>query len=184
MNIPELAKTFFQSLDEEIGPFDRPLQFHPFPFDAGGSLNFLSIGAGKRPFVTYVSWDLFGHPDQRRGDLGRYELITTCDSEDWCLGAVTNIGKQSLQELFSPGDTLDIGAWVGRENALQGVVFEEVFKTKIGNVQCGLLGCIGITRPELEFAIKEGASSLIERLKRNGIYPHTVSGRKTVNLSA
>src|SRR4051794_22264043 len=112
MLIEKLAKTFFNILDDEIGPFDRPIQFRPFPFTAGGTLNFLTIGAGRVVFVTYVSWDLFGHPEQKRGQLGRYEFLTVCDHEDWCLDIITKVGRQSLRITFDPGDTLDISAWV------------------------------------------------------------------------
>src|SRR5688572_27429193 len=113
MSVPQLAKAFFRHIDKSIGPFDRPFQFQVFPFDAGGGLNLLTVGAGRGDqFVTYVTWDLLGNEEQKRGHLGRYELTAICDDGDWCQDVLTKIGRQSLREVFEPGDTLDLGIWV------------------------------------------------------------------------
>ena len=183
MSVSKLSKIFFQLIDERIGPFDRPFQFRPFPFDTGGSLNFLTIGAKNgEPFTTYVSWDLFGHEKQKRGKLGRYELLAVCDDENWCVDVLTQIGRQGLNEIIESGDTFDIGPLVKPEMTLQGVIFEEAFRTKlrrwISSEPCGLLRCIGVTRPELEFARKHGVPTLIDKLKRAGLYPKTIVQRK------
>ena len=62
MSVSKLSKNFFQLIDERIGPFDRPFQFRPFPFDAGGSLNFLTIGAKNgEPFIA---WDILYDKNQ------------------------------------------------------------------------------------------------------------------------
>jgi hypothetical protein len=183
MNLTKLSKTFFDIIEKRIGPFDRPFQFRPFPFDSGGALNFLTVGAGREKFVTYVSWDLFGHEEQKRGKIGRFELLTSCDTEQWCVDVITNVGRQTLVELFEPGDTMDISAW-GTRFGLDGIIFEEVFCTKIRiglrHENCGLLRCIGITKSELEFAREHGSQALIECLKRNGIYPTTIPHRPSI----
>ncbi|MCX6923232.1 MAG: suppressor of fused domain protein [Verrucomicrobia bacterium] len=179
MNVSLLSKEFFRVIDERIGPFDRPFQFQVFPFDAGGALNFLTVGVGRgEPFVIYVTWDLFGHEQQKRGSFGRYELLATCDDDQWCSDVLTKIGRLGLQELFEPGDTLDIGQWVSAAAPIQGVVFEDAFSTELLGEPCGLLRCIGVTRPELEFAMKHGTPALIERLDRAHVYPHTMIDRK------
>lgn len=49
--------------------------------------------------------------------------------------------------------------------------------------QCGLLRRIGVTRPELEFAIKEGTPSLVECLKRGHVYPRTELYTASVDLN-
>ena len=186
MSVTTLSKAFFQLIDKSVGPFDRLFAFRPFPFEAGGALNFLTVGAGREQFVTYVSWDLFGHEKLKRGKLGRCELLAVCASEQWCLDVVTNIGRQMLEEVFDPGDTMDISAW-GAPFGLEGIVFEAAFSTQIRNVlrreKCGLLRCIGITQAELEFARSQGAEALVERLKRAGVYPKTVLNRPTIDLS-
>ena len=188
MNLPELSKKFFCAIEERLGPFNRPFQFQVFPFDAGGSLNFLTSGnSTQNEFVTYISWDLFGNHQLKHGSLGRYELLSTCDDAAWCRDILNKIGRQSLQEIFEPGDTLDIGAWVNADLPIQAVVFEEVLRLKIGALtreRCGLLRCIGVTRPELEFAVKRGTPVLLERLKQAGVYPRTMTcARPAVDLS-
>lgn len=186
MNISELAKAFFKTIDERIGPFDRPFQYRPFPFDAGGALNLLTVGVGRESFVTYVSWDLFGHPEQKRGSLGRYELLAVCDDSQWCIDILSKIGRQSLQTLFHPGDTLDISPWVNSEDVIRGIVFEQELQTQIQiglhREDCGLLRCIGITQAELKFASKQGVPALVERLKQGGVYPRTIVRRESVDL--
>lgn len=183
MSVSNLSKKFFRLVDEKIGPFDRPFQFRPFPFDAGGSLNFLEIAAKNgEAFTTFVSWDLFGHEKQKRGKLGRYELLTVCDDEKWCVDVLTHIGRQGLDELIEPGDMFDIGPLLKPEAPLQGVVFEAALQIKLQHwiwiEPCGVLRCIGVTRPELNFARKHGTPALMERLKRVGIYPKTIVQRK------
>ena len=184
--VPAIAKAFFQTLDKEIGPFDRPFQFHPFPFDAGGSLNFLTVGAGREEFVTYVSWDLLGHPEQKRGALGRYELLAVCNNAEWCADVLTNVGRQGLEELLQPGDTMDIAGWVGASSALQGLIFEEGLRVRLevaGRPEaCGLLRCIGVCRSELEYAMRHGVRALAEHLARAEVYPRTALSRAAIEL--
>jgi hypothetical protein len=185
MTVSKLAKKFFRCVDEQIGPFDRPFEFRPFPFDSGGALNFLKIAAKEgETFSTFVSWDLFGHEKQKRGKFGRYELLAVCNDENWCMDVLTHIGQQGLNELIEPGDTFDLGPLIIPESPLQGVVFEAALQLKlrqwIWSEPCGLLRCIGVTRPELEFAKKLGVPALMERLKRAGIYPSTVAQRKNL----
>jgi hypothetical protein len=186
MNISELSKEFFRVIDERIGPFDRPFQFRAFPFDAGGALNFLTVSVKQHePFVTNVSWDLFGHEQQKRGSFGRYELLATCNDEQWCSDVLTNIGRLGFREIFEPGDTLDIGPLVGAEVPIQGVIFENAFSTQVEQERCGLLRCIGITRPELEFAMRHGVPALVGHLKRADVYPLTaIHRRESVELAA
>lgn len=184
MDISQLSKRFFEELDRRIGPFDRPIRFRVYPFESGGALNFLTIGAGREEFVTYVSWDLLGCQGQRRGNFGRYEIMAVCDSEDWCLDVLTNIGRQSMQTVFEPGDTLDIVSWVGPDSSIQGVLFEEALRLPVkveGEVEvCGLLRCIGVGRSELERARREGVAVVIDHLRQSGIYPRTITrGRAT-----
>jgi hypothetical protein len=186
VNVSLLSKEFFRVIDERVGPFDRPFQFRVFPFDAGGAVNFMTVGVGRgEPFITYVTWDLLGHEQQKRGSFGRYELLATCDDEQWCSDVLTKIGRLGLEELFEPGDTLDIGQWVSADAPIQGVLFEEAFCAELLGEHCGLLRCLGVTRLELEFAMKHGSRALIERLERAHIYPQTMIHRKeSVELAA
>jgi hypothetical protein len=184
MNVPELARAYFKLIEDRFGPFDRPIQFQVFPFDAGGNLNFLTVGSGTREFVTYVSWDLFGHKLQQRGQLGRYELTADCNDAQWCAEVLTRIGRQSLTELFDGNDTLEIAPWVTSDARLQGVVFEEILRDELHvgrkKERCGLLRCIGVTLPELNFSRTYGVPELITRLRQAGVYPRSDVRRATI----
>lgn len=182
MSVTRLAKKFFRILDKQLGPFDRPIQFRVFPFGAGGSLNFLSVTTnGSAPFVTYVSWDLFGHAEQKRGKFGRYELMAACDDGSWCFNVLTMIGRYGLSQVIEPGDTIDIGQLTDQGAPVQGVVFEAALQARLFRSfrfeRCGVMRCIGVTRQELEFAISRGTPALIEALERAGIYPRTFTQR-------
>jgi hypothetical protein len=184
VSISALSKEFLHIIEKSIGPFDRPFRFHVFPFSAGGDLNFLTVGQGG-PFATYISWDLFGHEEQKRGSLGRYELLAVCDDERWCLDILTKVGRQTLHELFEPGDTFDIGPWVTAGSSIQGVLFDEALRLELQGETCGLLRCVGITRSELEFATRRGVPALVECLIRAAVYPRTSIHRNgTVELTA
>jgi len=180
-DIPKLARNFFNILNEKVGPFDRPIQFRIFPFDAGGDINLLTVGNAARHYVTYVTWDLFGHPEQKRGRLGRYELVASCDDPEWCRVALTHVGRLGLNELLESGCIVGIKDCFGAEPAIQGILLEEALSVKLrvgGEIEpCGLLRCIGITRPEMEFAMRGSAADLIQRLKLAKIYPNTDTRR-------
>lgn len=186
--LPDFAKLFFDSIDKEFGPFDRPFQFRPFPFETGGALNFLTIGAGKEQIVTYVSWDLIGQAHKKLGNLGQYELLAVCDDEEWCLDIITNIGRQTLVEVFESGDIMDIYPWSKKYSSnISGMLFDEAFSIQIEHAlewrKYSLLRCVGITSQELEFARKYGSQILIDRLKSSNVYPKTILGRASVNLA-
>jgi hypothetical protein len=187
MEVSDLAKAFFDVLDKAVGPFDRPMRFHIFPFGAGGAVNFLTVGAGRCKSVKYVTWDLLGDEGQKHGRLGRYEILTQCDDNAWCLNVITNLGRLGLSEKLEPGETVDIGAWVDPKDSLQGVALEEALSVVLGEGRhrenCGLLRCIGITRPELEFARQYGVEALFRHLRRADIYPRTITKRRSVDLS-
>ncbi|HON07758.1 MAG TPA: suppressor of fused domain protein [Verrucomicrobiota bacterium] len=185
MDIYELANAYGDLLEKQFGPFD-PLEFHVFPFDAGGSIDFLTIGKGRERFVTYITCGLFVHPELKRGKLGYYELMVICDSEDWVLDNINNIARLSLMEVLEPNDTIDIGPYVSKEAPIQGVLLEEVplgpLEITVENEHYGLLRCIGITRPEMEYKLKYGAPALFEKLKNVGIYPKTIVNRDSIRL--
>jgi hypothetical protein len=86
----------------------------------------------------------------------------------------------SLGVTFGHGHTLDIGPWVNSEEALQGIVFETVSTTMIDGKRYGVLRCIGITRPELEYAYRKGTTDLLSLLKRAGYYPNTELRRRSI----
>jgi hypothetical protein len=83
----------------------------------------------------------------------------------------------SLDVAFGHQHTLDLGETVDSSEPLQGVVFESLASTRVQGESYGVLRCIGVTRPELEFGLKHGPSRLLARLKKAGIYPRTAVNR-------
>jgi hypothetical protein len=114
-------------------------------------------------------------------------FLTQCDDDAWCLNVITNLGRLSLTETLEPGETVDIRAWVDPKDPLQGVALEEALSVAIGKGRhretCGLLRCIGITKPELEFADQHGVEALFWHLRRADIFPRTIIKRRSMDLS-
>jgi len=181
MDFQEFYRQLFMPLEPTLGPIDRDTTIAIAGFDAGGPLNFCTFGRerGDR-FITYVSCELAIRSEQRPGETGRYELLVTCDDERWVRAIVTDIGRMSLEVAFGHRHTLDIGPWADPDEPLQAVVFETASTAVIDGAQYGILRCIGITRPELEYAHTQGTAKLLTHLKNAGVYPHTERRRQSV----
>jgi hypothetical protein len=183
MDYQKFYAQLFAPLEQQLGPLDADTLMAIVGFDAGGPLNLCTIGRerGER-FVTYVSCELAVRDNQKTGSLGPYELMMTSDDEDWCRSVLSDIGRMSLDELFEPLETLDIGPLMASDFPLQGIVFEEFASLKIGRRKHGILRCHGVTRPELEFAIEFGSEKLLQRLKDAGISHRTSVRRESIKL--
>jgi hypothetical protein len=174
-------RQLFAPVEAILGPIDRDTIVAIIGFDAGGPLNFCTIGRGSgERFVTYISCELAVRAEQRPSEFGRYELLVTCDDEGWVRSILTDIGRMSLEVAFGHGHTLDIGPWVEADDPIQGIVFEKVAEKKFDGESYGVLRCIGITRAEMEYAQNRGAMALLTRLKKAGVYPNTAIRRKSV----
>ena len=99
----------FAPLGHTMGALDPDTLVAIVGFDAGGPLCFRTLGRGSGRFTTYVSCELAVRAKQRPAAFGRYELLTTCDDEDWVRSILTSIGGMSLEAAFDDGHTLDIG---------------------------------------------------------------------------
>jgi hypothetical protein len=169
----------FAPLERELGRVDPVTLVAIVGFDAGGPLNFCTVGSRSRRRVAYVSCELAVRREQIPSDFGRYELLCSCDDEQWVRSHVSDIGRMSLEARFGHHHTLDIGPWVRPRDPIQGVLFEKVYATRIGRTSYGVLRCIGITRPEMELARGEGVPRLLSRLAKARVYPHTSVRRKS-----
>lgn len=91
----------------------------------------------------------------------------------------------SLTGVFGHGHTIDIGPVVGADFPLQGLVVEEFARVVVDGSNYGILRFHGVTRSELEFAMKSGTDELLERLERADIYPHTsIYRRESIETAA
>jgi Suppressor of fused protein (SUFU) len=174
-------RELFAPLEAEIGPIDRHTIIAIIGFDCGGPLNFSTIGSerGER-VITYVSCELAVREEQVPSDLGRYELLCSCDNEQWVRSKVTNLGRMSLETKFGHGHTVDMGEVVGPDATIQGVVFEAQYSAIIDGQTYGVFRIIGLTRAEMDYKRSHGFPALVRSLKRGGVYPHTLVARASV----
>ena len=163
------------------GPIDPETIVAIIGFDAGGPLNFCTIGkTSDADFVTYISCELAVRDNQQPASFGRYELLISCNDEQWVRSNITPLGHASLENTFDHGHSIDIGPWVEPDDVIQGLIFECASTSLIDGKRFGVLRVIGVTRTELDFALRIGVSKLIVALKSAGIYPHTDTRRETL----
>jgi hypothetical protein len=183
MSYRPFYQRLFAAFEQSIGRIDKDTIVALIGFDAGGPLNFCTIGRDRGDqFVTYLSCELAVRPEQRPSEFGRYELMISCDNEEWARWIVSDIGRMSLETAFGNHHSLDIGPWVPASDPIQGVVFEKACATELDGARYGILRCIGITRKELEFALElgpVGSAILLERLQKAGVYPNTSLQRES-----
>jgi hypothetical protein len=181
MDYLRFYRQLFAPLESSLGLIDRDTIVALVGFDAGGPLNFSTIGSerGDR-CITYVSCELAIREDQHPSEIGRFELLATCDDERWVRSILSDIGRMTLEGSFGPGHTMDIGPWVSPDASVQGVVFEEACRCRIGGERFGVLRVLGVSRTELEYAQKHGTPALQERLKAAGVYPCILVDRASV----
>ena len=178
MDYQRFYKQLFQPIEERIGPIDAATIMAIIGFDCGGPVSVCTVGRGCEAFVTYVTCELAVREEQKPTAFGRYEVMMTCDDEQWAHNILTKIGQMSLESAFGQGHTVDIGQVVGPDCPLQGLVAEEFIRVTIDGIGYGILRFHGITRSELTFARECGSEELFERLGRAGIFPRTSIHRR------
>jgi hypothetical protein len=178
-------KQLFQPIEERIGHVDEASIMAIIGFDCGGPVTLCTVGYGREQFVTYVTCELSVCDEQQPAEIGRYEVMMTCDDEAWARKILTKIGQMSLESVFGHGHTVDIGQMVGPDCPLQGLIVEEFARVTVDGRDYGILRFHGVTRSELEFAMESGANELLERLGRAGVYPRTsIHRRESVETAA
>ncbi|OWK38026.1 suppressor of fused domain protein [Fimbriiglobus ruber] len=181
MDYKQFYSQLFAPLETEIGPIDPHTLFAIMGFDGGGPLNFDTIGAKQgRPFVTYVSCELAVRKEQRPSSVGRFELLCSCDDEQWVRSILSELGRMSLRSTFGHGHTIDIGPKVGPDAPIQGVWLEAEYCVPIDDQVFAIYRVIGITRPEMEYKRTHGSEALEDTLKAGGVYPNTAVNRASV----
>jgi hypothetical protein len=184
MDYQRFYKQLFEPIEQRIGHIDEVGIVAIIGFDCGGPVSLSTVGRGHEKFVTYVTCELSVRPEQQPADFGRYEIMMTCDDRKWAHDILTRIGHMSLELAFGGGHTIDISQVVTADCPVQGLVVEEFARVVIDGETYGLLYFHGVTRPELEFAMKSGANDLLERLRRAGVYPRTsIQRRESVPIA-
>jgi hypothetical protein len=183
MDYEPFYAALFAPLTATIGPIDKHTIFHIMGFDGGGPVNLSTIGidTGIVP-VTYISCELAPRQEQVPTAKGgyRYELLASCDDQRWAGTTLTGLGQMSLEVAFDHGHTIDLGLGDSGGPPIQGVLLQEECTSVFEGTKYGILRCVGITRPEMDFARAESSASLVDRLKARDVWPHTLVTRRSV----
>ena len=106
--------------------------------------------------------------------MGRYELILTCNDEEWATSLLTNIALMTFETAFDHGHTMDILPWLDDPKfPVQGVIFEEFSSSQIDGGRFGIFRVHGVSRIELDVAREKGSNAVLMRRKKQGRYPFT-----------
>lgn len=178
MGYQRFYQQLFQPIENRIGHIDEASIAGIIGFDCGGPVTLCTVGYGHKTFVTYVTCELAVREEQQPTEFGRYEVLMTCDDENWARKILTRVAQMSLECVFAHGHTIDVGPIVGKDCPLQGLVVEEFARVTVDGQNYGLLYFHGVTRAELGFAMKAGAHELLQRLRLAGVYPHTSVHRR------
>lgn len=182
MDYNAFYEQLFAPLEARLGrPLDVDTLMAIIGFDEGGPVNLCTLGrdAGEA-CVAYVSCEMAVRDEQVPNAAGRYELLMSCDDEDWARSILSDTAHMSLDVAFNDGDTLDIGGWVDGDDTLQGLLFRQEYALAVAGRDAGVVRCVGITRAEMELARAQGTDALVARLEAAGIHPHTFVGRPSV----
>lgn len=181
MNYTAFYEALFGPLEAMLGPIDPETLFAIIGFDAGGPLNFSTIGnTPTAEFITYISCELSVRKEQKPASFGRYELLTSCNDQQWVRSKLTALAHTSMEMKFGHRHTIDIAACSESDEVIQGVICEREATARIDGKKYGVMRVIGVTRPELDFGVKRGIPQLLKKLKDAGVYPHTNVIRESV----
>ena len=110
----------------------------------------------------------------REAPLADYELMI-CDrgQDTWGADAISRIAAYTEETRISAGDTMDIEPGIPKGSTINALIFDNYSTFALFGETCNLLLCIGITQEELQFKMEYGSNALLERLKREKIYPYT-----------
>src|SRR5688500_14138466 len=100
MDYKQFYAALYAPLVTGIGPIDKDTIAAIIGFDAGGPLNFCTIGVdGGSKIITYVSCELAAREEQVPAKQGgyRYELLSSCDDEGWVRKVLTSLGRMSME---------------------------------------------------------------------------------------
>ena len=170
---------FYRELFSDVvfshGPLNPDTLTSVIGFTAGGPVSLCTVrSTPSAKYTTYVTCELAVRADQRPSpSVGRYELLLTCDDEEWSRRVLTEIADMSFTSTFKAGDTLDISPIVEPSDHLQAVAFETFSTRRIQRQQCGILRVHGLTRHELEQAKSSSVKAVLEAHRSRGTYPWT-----------
>ena len=188
------------ALEDILGPMHGLVGHAIIPFQVGGAVDMYYFPNGI-PGTGFATMELI-EPDgsgPKPNRVGTYELLTFTKQrmpleeqkseehhfnkiERRMCGIMTAIGFYSYEAVLNPGDTVEVPGEEGEPNKC--LILDEYNKNgKVfiinGKKHCLLL-CIEVFRSEMEYAMKNGSSVVLNKLKERGYYPYSDLDRKPI----
>jgi hypothetical protein len=172
----EHYEALFRPVVERVGPLDPETLTSIVGFDAGGPVSMCTVGLGRAAFPTFVTCELSVREDQKTGASDPFDLLITCNDEDFARRTLTAIGDLSLSSSLGHGHTVSLDEDLG-ENGIDGVLLEEFAKVTIAGESFCLLRVLGVDARTLRLARRRGVAAAVTELKDIGSYPKTLIER-------
>lgn len=186
-----------QGLERVLGPMHKTVGHAIIGFEVGGPVDMYYFpnamdgtgfatmellapdGSGPRP-SSIGTYELVAFTKHKVDDPGEAAAFEQINLHMWHI--LTTVGRYSLQAELNPLETVEVPAGEGQpyrclildEYARPGVDF------KIGGRKHGLLLLVEVFRREMEYAMKNGAPVVLEKLKQEGYYPYSDLEREPV----
>jgi hypothetical protein len=169
------------ALAKALGSGHDQVYHAPHPFSLGGQADVMAFHH-HLDGVVYVTAELTGKPDACYAD---YELMVCHRSprQDWGPNVISRLAPYTQEAYIGAGESMDIDQATPPESKIEAFLFDTYGTFTLFGQQNELRLCIGITKPELEFKLRNGAERLLELLKRYGVYPFTDLERDSVPLN-
>ena len=189
------------ALEKILGPMHHMVGHAIIPFQVGGAVDMYCF-PNILPGTAFATMELI-KPDgsgPKPNRFGTYELVSftkqTIPTSEYesnenhpfnkierhMCGIMTTVGFYSFESVLNPGETCEVPTKEGGPNTC--MVFDLYDPDGIGFIIDGkrhcLLLCLEVFRSEMEYAIKKGSASLLEKLKHAGHYPYSDLDREPV----
>ena len=154
--------------------------FHaPHPFSLGGHADVVAF-SHHLDGVVYVTAELSGKPDESYAD---YELmICHRSAQSWGPDVISRLAPYTQHAYIAAGGSMDIDDATPAESRIKAFLFDTYSTFRLFEQEFELRLCIGITKDELQFKMEHDGETLLELLKRHGVYPFTDLERDSVPL--
>lgn len=171
-------QTLFGKPDDVVGHAVVPFSMGP---KHGGAADLVYF-SNHIPGRLSVTAELIGCPEQKRNQLGNYELaIAHRDpKEEWGANLICRLAYYTLDAVVQPGETMCLDAFAPQGSAINALLFCDYGWFTLRGQSCGVLLCLGITEPERLACVEGKAAQVVKLLQDKGVYPYTDLTRKSV----
>jgi len=174
-----------RALQDLLGPTTDTVHHAVIPSALGGGADVLEFPRVV-PGATYVTVDLTGPQSSRAADpVCKHELmICTRSQQDWAPDLLSELAARTDPVRVQRSGILDVSTSVPRGATLTAVVLVEppvpLCEFHILGERYELLLCLGITTSELAFCYAGKQATLLDALRREGVYPYSDLWRHSV----